>query len=1578
MKNTPASSTIPGFRRLGWFRRLVAAPLLAASFLSSAAFAQTTYTWLNTAPDGNWTQGASGARWNPGGLFDAPGFGVLLFDNNAFPSMTNNVAGTYNMHGLVFGSSATTNRTLTGNTMRLFDNGGADPKIINDSSATHTINFALEGDGDAGDPLKITLNGSGGLTFGGTINNQGSFIDVVGSTATAGVTATLNGVISGSGGLYKANSNTLVILNATNTYSGGTIVDAGTIRIGASSTTNISGVLTGGAFGTGGLTLSNGVTITAVTNASTFIVSLPTVTLKGDVTLGGTTNSGFGSRLQFGSVWDMDGGSRTITLGKPSTSYASGQEAVSFISNTVGSNLFRNGTLILATTSGTTNNPSIARFNTAIFSNNAGLTIGDGVAVTSANGTLFSTASASNAPKLTLNADTSRGGGILELGDGGATMRNATIYSLAGGGTVSARNTTATGQTGTLTINDGGSAVFSGQLVENGNGAIAVIKSGAGTQVFSGSNNYTGLTTVSGGALRIAGANALGATNGGTTVSSGARVELSNGITIVDESLTLNGTGTNSTGALLSVSGNNSYLGLITLGSTSYLGAASGASLVVSNVSGGTSELWVVGDGNTTLAGGATNTGSTSFVKTNTGTAVLLGANNWTGNKFIREGTVVLSNNDAFGSSGTTFVGALSGTAVSTLRLGQNVTNSRAITVEGGGTGVRTLSYTAGTGQGAQLGNLTLNTNSLSINVASGGTLLLGGGIAVTTDAGGINRLALGGGGTLIVTNDGGTGIANSDRYQVRIGDGTLIVGAGSINRRTGVAGLGHGLDLGVDLNGSIVDSASRLYTSNGVTISNAIFVSTTNSRSRIIGMQDQAASSSSIFSGPIGLSGATLTSEAGSNATVTVSGAITNFAGTGNGLIKTGAGTVVLSGGNTYDGGTVISNGTLSINADSRLGTAPGSFTSNHLTLNGGALQTTTSFSVNTNRGVTLGSSGGTIDVASGTQLQITNGSTSQQFVTGTGSLTKSGAGTLALGGSNNYTGGTVLSGGVLRLNASSVVSGGNVIGGALGAGNITINSGTLQGNSQSLYATNFSINGDFAVNAGPQAATGNGRATIGGLFNMGGATRTVSLGRWTNAPGVLQSGIESLRFGNSTDFNANYTNGSLRFVRDANGTASDFVSVNFTTAGQTFSGGGGFVIGTNVITTFGGGSVFANASGVLPTFTIEDGGYLNLGSSNNANSQSIRSLSGIAGYVTSLANSGSPATATLTISNQAGDNTAFAGQIVDGSTLNGALGTSAANVAFALTKQGGGTQVLSGNNTYSGNTLISAGVLTYANTNAKSVNSSNTVSAGAVIGLGVGGVGGYDAATITSIISNSASGYNLATAAIVGIDTTAGNFSYGTGIANSRELWKLGANTLTLTAGSGRSGATVVTGGTLELNATSGQAAGGTAGISVLSGANLLISKSEQVNNSAAITLSGGTITRGSGVDETMGNLSLTAASTLNYGTGTAGTLTFGTYTPSALNKLTLNNFGLYNTLQFVGSDLSSFIVGSFTGTSFSNDYFNINGMSAGFTSSWDSGSSTFTITSVPEPSTVLAAIGLTGLLGWPVLRRRLRRKA
>ena len=73
-------------------------------------------------------------------------------------------------------------------------------------------------------------------------------------------------------------------------------------------------------------------------------------------------------------------------------------------------------------------------------------------------------------------------------------------------------------------------------------------------------------------------------------------------------------------------------------------------------------------------------------------------------------------------------------------------------------------------------------------------------------------------------------------------------------------------------------------------------------------------------------------------------------------------------------------------------------------MTLNGGTLQSTADFTLNSNRGIALGTSHGTINVGNGTTLSY-NGIASSN-----GNLTKSGTGTLVFGGANSYTGDTII----------------------------------------------------------------------------------------------------------------------------------------------------------------------------------------------------------------------------------------------------------------------------------------------------------------------------------------------------------------------------------------------------------------------------------------------------------------------------------------------------------------------------------------------------------------------------------------
>lgn len=127
--------------------------------------------------------------------------------------------------------------------------------------------------------------------------------------------------------------------------------------------------------------------------------------------------------------------------------------------------------------------------------------------------------------------------------------------------------------------------------------------------------------------------------------------------------------------------------------------------------------------------------------------------------------------------------------------------------------------------------------------------------------------------------------------------------------------------------------------------------------------------------------------------------------------LTKMGTGTLILSNSNTYAGSTFINQGVLQIQNDAALGTPPSVPTPLHLVINGSTLRTTSTFTLNGNRGTALGSGSGTgsgtIDVV-GSVLTFDpviadNGSS-------TSSLIKVGTGNLVLSNANTYKGATLL----------------------------------------------------------------------------------------------------------------------------------------------------------------------------------------------------------------------------------------------------------------------------------------------------------------------------------------------------------------------------------------------------------------------------------------------------------------------------------------------------------------------------------------------------------------------------------------
>jgi fibronectin-binding autotransporter adhesin len=221
----------------------------------------------------------------------------------------------------------------------------------------------------------------------------------------------------------------------------------------------------------------------------------------------------------------------------------------------------------------------------------------------------------------------------------------------------------------------------------------------------------------------------------------------------------------------------------------------------------------------------------------------------------------------------------------------------------------------------------------------------------------------------------------------------------------------------------------------------------------------------------------------------------------------KTGAGTLTLSGNNTFTGGVEIDAGTVQLGSPTALGAANIVFLtgSANLSLNGNSV----SISVLESSGTTT-----VVQNQSATPATLTDnvGSSSTTYPgvlqDGAGggalSLVKSGAGTLVLSGNNTFTGG-------IALNAGTLVIGKN---NALGSGTLTAGGGTLQAASNGTITVGNAVSLNAALNvAGANSFTLSGPITgSGGLIKGGSSTLTLSHAESLAGPITVNGG--TLRF--------------------------------------------------------------------------------------------------------------------------------------------------------------------------------------------------------------------------------------------------------------------------------------------------------------------------------------------------------------------------------------------------------------------------------------------------------------------------------
>jgi fibronectin-binding autotransporter adhesin len=350
--------------------------------------------------------------------------------------------------------------------------------------------------------------------------------------------------------------------------------------------------------------------------------------------------------------------------------------------------------------------------------------------------------------------------------------------------------------------------------------------------------------------------------------------------------------------------------------------------------------------------------------------------------------------------------------------------------------------------------------------------------------------------GTYTLLTYGGTLSGSASNFSVSVPDGTpynLAIGSGALTLTIPTTRAASSITWAGGQNGNVWDIAN---TTNWLRSgSSDVFVSGDQVTFNDSGAANATVSLSTVL--PV----ASLTVDSTANYTFSGDGAI---AGTG-GLTKSGTGTLTLSNTNTYTGPTVISGGTLAVDNLNDGGTASsigasGTAASN-LVLNGATLSLVGS-QTNTNRSMTVGSGGGTIQIpTSNSSLQISG------QVTGAGALTKTGPGTLILASANSYTGGTIIKEGTIYLASDTA----NVSG--LGTGLVTLQGGTLSmtdvADTPSAATSSWNI---YVPSGSSGRLNADSRCTLNGALTGGGDftfytpfVRTELGGNWSAFTGII-----------------------------------------------------------------------------------------------------------------------------------------------------------------------------------------------------------------------------------------------------------------------------------------------------------------------------------------------------------------------------------------------------------------------------------------------------------------------------------------
>jgi len=732
---------------------------------------------------------------------------------------------------------------------------------------------------------------------------------------------------------------------------------------------------------------------------------------------------------------------------------------------------------------------------------------------------------------------------------------------------------------GTISLNGSNlftaSAIFALQGAISGEGSLT--KLGSGILALSGANSYTGATLIAAGTLMARNGSALGSAVGGTTIATGARLDV-NGQNLGGEPVVARGTGLGNAGAIINNGASQQFaLRFVTLSNHTTFGgigrwdlrANPTGSLVANNFNltkTGPNEVWLANLGTNTLGTITVSEGLLGVLGTttlgNAGSSMTIASAgslgiSGTGANTLAKATS-MSGGRIYNSSGNnTFAGAisLSGSnrldvaSGSTLELGGALTGSGSLNKLNPGTVVFTAN-----------------------NTYSGYTLISAGALQVG------NGGAAGSPGTGSITNNGTLVFNRSNAaswLNLITGPGALVKNGAGLLTLSGNNSYSGGTTLnagGLALNSDVVLGSGTL-TFNSVSPA-FVLLRPASASPRTLANSLNFASGPVVFgepgTGDLVFNGAGVNCGSAprtlviSNVMVTINSPITNASG---GLIKDGPGMLILAGNNSHAGGMTVLLGTLRLDDEGRLGNNPAApFKPGQFTLDGGALQTTATFAIDdSNRGITLGSAGGTFNVNPATTLTVAN------TIAGTGSFVKTGGGMLYLSGLNSYAGDTIISSGVLSVNGSRAIPNG------AGKGNVVVN-GTLELNGTTVVVNGLSgagiVDNSSGAPATLMAGANDATSTFGGVIRNSGAPAS-----------LVKTSLGVLTLSNTNSYTGGTTISGGTLALNASGAmpASPIIQVDAGAALDVTAVAGGFVLNAGQTMTGNGnvaGDVIANGT--------------------------------------------------------------------------------------------------------------------------------------------------------------------------------------------------------------------------------------------------------------------------------------------------------------------------------------------------------------------------------------------------------------